>query len=154
MKDDEQIEEVGYRIKVDDLTFAALVSIYKTGSKLLNDIEEFLKPYNISHGRFSILLNLYEHLGRSLYPSDIADSLEISRPTVTGMLKKLVRDGLVTRVVDGDDARKSKIRLSKSGFALLEQIIPIYNKRVVMFGEGLNDEEKYKLIELLGKIRI
>lgn len=154
MKDGEQSEEVGYRIKVDDLTFAALVSIYKTGNKLLNDIEEFLKPYNISHGRFSILLNLYEHLGRSLYPSEIADSLEISRPTVTGMLKKLVRDGLVTRVVDGDDARKSKIRLSKSGFALLEQIIPIYNKRVVMFGEGLSDEEKYKLIELLGKIRI
>lgn len=154
MEDCQNSEEVGYRIKVDDLTFAALVSVYRTGGRLLNDIEEFLKPYNISHGRFSILLNLYEHLGRSLYPSEIADSLEISRPTVTGMLKKLVRDDLVIKVIDGEDARKSRIRLSKSGFALLEQIIPIYNERVVKFGEGLSDEEKYKLIELLGKIKI
>lgn len=136
------------------MSFWTLLSIYKTGSKLINDFEEFLKPFNISHGRFSILLTLYRYLETPLYPSHIAEALEISRPTVTVMLKKLVRDGQVLKVVDEADRRKSRVRLSKSGFELLERIIPFYNERIVNFASGLTEDEKRQLMELLAKVNI
>lgn len=154
MEENSSNDTVGYRIETDDLTFWTLLAIYKTGSKLINDIEEFLKPFSISHGRFSILLTLYRYLETPLYPSDIADALEISRPTVAVMLKKLVRDGQVIKVTDETDRRKSKLKLSKDGFTLLERIIPLYNERIIRFGSKLTEDEKKLLKELLAKVNI
>lgn len=154
MEENGSNNSVGYRIEVDDLSFWSLLAIYKTGSKLINDFEEFLKPFNISHGRFSILLTLYRYLDTPLYPSDIAEALEISRPTVAVMLKKLVRDGQVIKMADENDKRKSKLKLSKQGFQLLEKIIPVYNKQIVKFASNLTDDEKKLLMELLAKVNI
>lgn len=53
---------------------------------------------------------------------DLAELLLVSRPTVTVMLKKMERSGLVTREVDESDQRFTRIRLTEKGNELHERM--------------------------------
>lgn len=49
---------------------------------------------------------------------ELADGLHVSRPTVTVMLQKMEKSGLITRHTDEDDQRLTRIRLTDEGRAL------------------------------------
>lgn len=49
---------------------------------------------------------------------DIAAALEISAPTVTRLLQRMERSGLVERGTDPDDARQAAVRLTPVGVGL------------------------------------
>jgi DNA-binding MarR family transcriptional regulator len=142
----------GYIFKVDELSFYTLLRIVEAGKALQYDIEEFLKPFHISHGRFSILLTLYKYDGGPVSPSTLAAELNKKRPTITEMLKKLVHDALAVEIPDPGDGRKKRIKLGKEGFQLLERIIPVYNKRIMEMAKGLSEREKKLLMRLLSKL--
>lgn len=140
--------------EVDEFTFETLLTVLEKGNAMQNDIEEYLRPFNISHGRFSILLTLYKHLNDWVHPSYLADALNKRRPTITGMIKKLAADGFITEKDDEVDGRKKVIKLNENGYSLLSKIIPDYNKRIIQIGRYLTDDEKHMLIKLVRKIQI
>lgn len=149
-----------YHFQVDESGFYTLLRVWETGNALLNDLEEFLKGFGLSHGRFSILLTLYQKQvqnqdsGKAVAPSKIAGELKKQRPTISGMLRKLVDDKLVAEIPDSGDGRKKLLKLNSRGFKLLERIIPQYNKRIACFAGNLSEEERIQLRDLLAKIRI
>jgi DNA-binding MarR family transcriptional regulator len=49
---------------------------------------------------------------------DIAETLMLSAPTVTRMLQRMERSGLVERAADPDDARQTVVRLTPVGTGL------------------------------------
>ncbi|MBN2444383.1 MAG: MarR family transcriptional regulator, partial [Spirochaetales bacterium] len=142
----------GYLFEVDDESFYALLSVLEAGAALLYDVETFLKPFRISHGRFSILLTLYKYLGKPVSPSTIAEDVKKKRPTITGMLQKLVHDNLISEIPDPEDGRKKLVKLSKKGFQLLEKIIPVYNKRIISLAGSLSLKDKRQLMNLIAKL--
>ncbi len=142
------------RFEVDEFTFEALVGVLQKGMKMQNDIEEYLRPFKISHGRFSILLTLYEVMGQSISPSLIAEKLDKKRPTITGMLKKLVKDKMVIEVPDVEDGRRKLVKLGETGYVLLKSIIPEYNHKIMDIGSELTADEKKELKRLVAKIKI
>src|SRR5512145_2739356 len=115
------------KARLDDLTFYALLSVLQGGMWLLNDIEDFLKPYGISHGRFSILLALQQSAEEALISRQIAVMLGKSKPTVARMLERLASDGLIRLHGDRTDGRKKRIALTGKATALLGPIVPAYN---------------------------
>lgn len=139
---------------VDDFTFESLVGVLQKGTAMLNDIEEYLRKFNISHGRFSILLTLYSRLNGRFKPSELAQVLGKKKPTITGMLKKLVKDGYVQEIPDPDDLRSKCVKISNEGYKLLGEIIPDYNNRIIEIGKNLTDQEKKELKRLVDKINI
>lgn len=142
------------RFKVDGYTFETLLSVLEKGLAMQNDIEEYLRPYEISHGRFSILMTLYKHLNQWVNPSSIATELNKSRPTITGMIKKLLLDGLIDEKCDDSDGRKKVVKLNTKGYELLGEIIPDYNKRIISIGKNLSYQEKEELQKLVKKLNI
>ncbi len=142
------------KFDVDDFTFDSLLGVLQKGLAMQNDIEEYLRPFNISHGRFSILLTLSATMDESVCPSHLAEVLNKKRPTITGMMKKLVKDSMVIEVSDGKDARRKLVKLGQAGYDLLERIVPDYNNRIKFIGSGLTHDEKLELKRLVGKIKI
>ncbi len=53
---------------------------------------------------------------------DLAELLEVSRPTVTVMLQKMEKAGLVERRVDTDDQRYTRIYLTEDGWKAHEEM--------------------------------
>ncbi|MCD6571161.1 MAG: MarR family transcriptional regulator [Deltaproteobacteria bacterium] len=53
---------------------------------------------------------------------DLADNLDVSYPTVTGIIDRLVRAGYVIRSVDLKDRRIVNVRLSEKGVKMVRKI--------------------------------
>src|ERR1700741_1583723 len=54
--------------------------------------------------------------------SGLADAEHTSRPTMSGHVKRLEAEGLLTRVTDAEDGRRSGLTLTPSGQRKLDQI--------------------------------
>jgi len=137
---------------LDNLTFYSILGVLQGGMWLLNDIEEFLKQYNISHGRFSILLMILEAKGQPLQASAVAQKLGKSKPTITKMIDKLHQDIMITISPDKRDGRVKILTLTSKAVDFLTISIPEYNKRLMVMSADLSNDEKIQLMNILAKI--
>ena len=75
---------------------------------------------------------------------DLSQKTFLLAPSLTRILKALVRDGLVTRTPDPNDLRRVSIRLSKAGRSIYKNVSPdserLYREIEEQFGlQRLND---------------
>jgi DNA-binding MarR family transcriptional regulator len=138
--------------QLDNLSFYSMLSILQGGMWLLNDIESFLRKYNFSHGRFSILLSVLQSREKMIYPVEIAQALGKSKPTITKMIEKLRIEGFIQVLTDSTDRRAKRLKLTNKSYKLLNKIIPVYNRRIIEMSSGLSDDDKYQLMTLVAKI--
>jgi DNA-binding MarR family transcriptional regulator len=64
--------------------------------------------------RFDVLAALERHAG-GLKMSALSEFLMVSNGNVTGVVARLIEDGLVTRTVDQEDRRSATVRLTRKG---------------------------------------
>lgn len=136
---------------VDDYNFYSLLGIVQSGMWLQRDIEKYLQEFDISYGRFSILLSLLQ-TGTKANGTELARILGVSKTTSSKMLKKLVEDRLISVQSDEDDKRISYYALTKKGRDKLEAIVPGYLIRMRLIGSNISVEEKKALMRIINKI--
>lgn len=105
----------------------------------------------ISGGKFGVLIILYQK-NTALAPSELAKIAGVTRATISMMLARMKRDGLITEEADAQDGRQKHIRLTEAGLALMEEILPAYYQRVSALMGRLTESEQEELIRLLGKL--
>lgn len=86
-------------------------------------LETRLSAYNITATQYIVLTVLDEQDGISL--SQLGQQLYFDNPTITGIIDRMERDGLVERRRIADDRRVINIFLTEKSHALLEEIQPI-----------------------------
>ena len=69
-----------------------------------------LNKIGVSAGQLPVLLALYEQDG--LTQAELARAVNIEQPTMALTLRRMERDGLVTRTRDAKDARRSHVKLT------------------------------------------
>lgn len=137
---------------IDDYNFYSLLGIVQSGMWLQHDIELYLKDFDISLGRFSILLSIFETKDRRISGRDLSRKVGVSKTTISKMLKKLLEHGLINSYSTIQDKRIIKYELTKSGITKLHEIIPGYLMRMRIIGSNISVEEKKQLINILNKI--
>lgn len=105
----------------------------------------------ISGGKFGVLIILYQK-NTALAPSELAKIAGVTRATISMMLARMKRDGLITEEADAQDGRQKHIRLTEAGLALMEEILPAHYQRVSALMGRLTESEQEELIRLLGKL--
>jgi DNA-binding MarR family transcriptional regulator len=70
------------------------------------------------------VLTILEGAGRGMPPSEIADRMIVSRPTITGILDSLTRRRLVRSRKHPTDGRMQLVSISPSGHALVHRMRP------------------------------
>ena len=138
--------------KLDDLTFNTMLSVLQSGMWLLNDLETYLRPLDMSQARLSILLAITETSDGIISPKDIARITGKSRPAITRTIDSLSERGLLSINRDFEDGRRKKLTLTVKGQELLNTLIPTYNQRILAMCSRFTEEEKLLLGKLLGKI--
>ncbi len=138
---------------LDSLTFSSMFNVMQAGMWLLNDLEDYLRPKNLSQARLTVLLMLKEKGEGILNPAEIARMTGKTRPGITRMILRLEAEGLITVSKQEKDARSKSLQLSQEGELLLDEIIPAYNERIRSMSESLSEEDKELLNTLLKKIR-
>lgn len=108
----------------------------------------------LSVGRNAVLWAITRHPDKAgITPAEIADLLDITRATVTGLLAALEQDGLVTRVPSIEDRRKVHVRPTPKARKLIDTEWPLSSRDITVALEELTGREKEQLHRILRKIR-
>ena len=109
---------------------ALIRAIRPAMAAMMRAFEEDLRPVDLSHTEFIVLMYLSEAPGRAMRLSDLADLCLQSASAVGRTVRRLEADGLVRREQDPQDARSFNAVLTEAGRARLEQARPVHTASV------------------------
>jgi len=109
-----------------------------------------LDPYGIAGGQYLFLLTIYCNHGAS--QEKITDHLKIDKTTTAKAVKRLEKDGLVSRSVDEQDKRAYKVYLTEKAEALIPQIKQTMQAWEDLMLEEISEEEYTVLERVLQKM--
>jgi len=113
-------------------------------------IEQLLKPYNLTHLQFSILMNLYKNnvsTQKEMLKNTYGDEASITR-----VLDRLEAKGYIKRVRSEEDKRKKKLILTDEGTELMTKIIKYTGYINKELSKELNEDEEKEFLRLLQKV--
>jgi len=115
-----------------------------------NTLAKALKPYNITHEQWPLLIRLWIKDGIS--QKELSEKSFKDQPTTTRILDKLDRRGLIRRQANSADRRISLIYLTKEGQEIKDPLIPLARQALEQALEGLSEQEQTQLKNLLNRI--
>lgn len=118
--------------------------------------DDKLSEVGLSGPRWVLLMRLMaEELhngGEATSPTRLSRCQNVSKNTISALLRGLEDQGLVERALDPDDKRVFRIRLTRAGRQLIQATA---TENVLYFNDlvsGLSPAERAQLIELLAKL--
>jgi DNA-binding MarR family transcriptional regulator len=106
-----------------------LVAFLLVHSLLERRSEAFFQPYGLTGAQFNILNLLATRDGR-MEQAAVVDLLLVGKSSISIVLNRMVRDGLVKREEHPKDRRQVVLILTAKGRALWRKISPIYESGV------------------------
>ncbi len=107
-----------------------------------------LKRYNLTLTQCRVLAFLNKKCGQATQ-KEIEVFLEVSHPTIVGIISRMEQKGYVTSWIDGNDKRNKNVKLTKQAEILkkdMEQSIISNEQRML---KSLSDEDVNRLREML-----
>lgn len=105
---------------------------------------------NVRPAYMGVLLALWQEDGLKVLELSRRAGLEPS--TMTGLLDRMERDGLLSRTPDPDDRRAQRICLTPEGLAAREPIMKAVDETLAKLLAGIDEQELENLKRLLRKI--
>ena len=93
----------------------ALAAVRILGKKMHATMERWADHHGLSEGRFQILVRLQAVPDGRSTMGELAEMLEVTPRTITGLVDNLERDGLVKRVDDPNDRRSVYAEVTDKG---------------------------------------
>ncbi|MFX3636421.1 MAG: MarR family winged helix-turn-helix transcriptional regulator [Candidatus Pristimantibacillus sp.] len=109
-----------------------------------------LHDYDIYPGQPPLMFALKRGPGRS--QSELAKELDIKAATLTIMLNRMEKHGIVRREADSLDQRVSRIFLTDKGSSMLGEIHETLHRLEEQAMDGFNEEDQLLLRALLARI--
>jgi DNA-binding MarR family transcriptional regulator len=140
---------------LDPSACEAYLNVLRAGDEAYRRSEAFLSEHNMSPGRFTVMMLLYDKIGGRPIPqtpADLAEKAGCTRATITGLVDTLERDGLVTREHDSGDRRMMLVHLTPKGHSAIQEILPGHFKQMAAQMAPLSEHERKTLVRLLNKV--
>src|SRR6266481_6391309 len=126
----------------------ALAAVRILGKKLHAGMERWADRFGLSEGRFQILVRLHHQPSGRFAMGELAEMLDITPRTVTGLVDNLERDGLVRRVDDPSDRRSVYAELTEQGRERIETLWRETTGVQAALTHGLKESELIQLRHL------
>lgn len=117
-------------------------------------IKKVLEPHDISHAQFVImaLLLWFEKHQYDTTQVLIANWSRLDKMTVSKAVKKLVTQGLVTRVEHKIDSRAKTVSLTHRGKELVHKLVPMIEETDTAFFKTLPEQDQKSLTHILDRL--
>jgi DNA-binding MarR family transcriptional regulator len=109
------------------------------GRKITRYYKDSIASLGLTHGQFFMLVALFDE--DRLLPSQLADKTALDRPTTTGLLDRLERDGWIERRLDPSDRRVLRIHLTPKALQARETVLSIFAETNGQFLQRFSPEE-------------
>lgn len=140
---------------LDPSACEAYLHLLRSGDEAFRYAEAYFAECNLSRGRFTVLMFLFDKTkleAVSRTPAELAEMAGVTRATMTGLVDTLERDDLVRREPDKDDRRMMLVSLTPKGIERLKAILPEHYRRIAALMATLAEDERKTLVKLLNKV--
>lgn len=115
-------------------------------------IERQISDMGVHHSQHRTLMELIKRQDQALSQRELAAIMGVSPAAVTTILKKLEKEGYVSRSATDEDNRKNEIRITERGrSAVMESRAVFENTDRAMFA-GFSDDELSTLLSFMERI--
>ncbi len=111
---------------------------------------ERLEPLGITQPQFFLLIALLD--GDGVTVSELGARVAMDKSTLTGILDRLERDGLVERVENPSDGRSFVVRLTARARELEARLRAVYEETNAAFLSRLTPEERRVVQRVVAKL--
>lgn len=117
-------------------------------------LNQMMAKFDLTASQTFTMIYLFKSYEKKIQvkQKDIEREMDISNPTVTGILNRLESKGLIERVECKDDARAKNICVTKKALELDIVLREMFSENETQLVSSLNDDEKKQLNYLLEKI--
>jgi len=134
-------------------------SAFRSLIRTIGLLERVMQPYFARHGisgsQWSVLRALHRSAAEGdsgLRLTDLSELLLIRPPSVTGVVDRLERIGLVAREEVPDDLRARRICLTAKGRNLVHRILQAHDEQIDVVMGALTCSQQRELDGLLGRL--
>ena len=134
---------------------SAFRSLVRTYGLLKRVMEPYFARFGISGSQWSVLRTLHrcgEDGQHELRLSDLGNKLIVRPASVTGVVDRLQRMGLVDRVTAPDDQRVKHVSLTQRGDDLVRKVLEHHPRQIGAVLGGLSEPEQGELGRLLDRL--
>ncbi len=118
---------------------AAVTSVMRAQQVLLAHLNDALRPFGLTFPRYEALMLLLFTRNGSLPLGKVSERLQVHRTSVTNIVDKLERDGLVRRVPHAEDGRATLAEITPEGHRVARAATKALH--AIDFAMGALDEE-------------
>ena len=122
-----------------------LVALLLVESLMERRSESFFQGFGLTAAQFNIL-NLLGYHGTKMDQSSLVERLLVGKSTVSIVLNRMVRNGLVQRGKHLKDRRQVVLKLTPKGRSLWQKISPIYETNVEKIFGALPNSRRHQFI--------
>jgi DNA-binding MarR family transcriptional regulator len=110
------------------------------------------EEFGITLPKFDLLSQL-DRAGEGLTMGELSRRLMVTNGNVTGLIDRLVTEGLVVRQPSPHDRRAQVVRLTPAGKQAFDSMIPKHQDFIAERFQGISRAELAELHRLLGKLK-
>jgi DNA-binding MarR family transcriptional regulator len=125
--------------------------VLEAAGKLKKTAAELFKEFELSPAQFNVL-HLLSDQPHGLKAGELAVGLLVDPSNITGLLTRLVRDGLVEDVASPSDGRSRVVKLTTRGRARWEKAFAAYTRAVGKLESVLTANECAIMEKALSKL--
>ena len=126
--------------------------LVETYLAFLRKDDPHIRSLGLTSSQFDVIVTLGDTEGMTC--KDLSEKTLVTKGTLTGVLDRLQKKGLVERVPSRDDRRCTLIRLTPKGDARFRQVFPTHIRHLKPYFErALTTAEASKLRQLLLRLK-
>jgi DNA-binding MarR family transcriptional regulator len=110
------------------------------------------REFGVTLPKFDVMAALARREG-GMTMTEVSRFLMVSNGNVTGLVDRLVKEGLVVRIANQEDRRATFVRLTRKGLRLFETMAAAHERWVNEILAGFDDEKSEAMIGLLDALR-
>lgn len=114
--------------------------------------ERLKREFDTTLPRFDVMAALHR-APEGMLMSDLSRFLLVSNGNVTGIVDRLVSEGLVTRATRNGDRRTSMVRLTEAGAATFREIATAHEAWIGELLGGVSEDQAQRLAAMLKSFR-
>lgn len=109
--------------------------LIKSSRILKGALDKRLMEYGVTARQFSVLNQIAMRNG-DITSAEVAEKLEVDRPTISGVIHRLEKNGLLIKLENPEDRRSAFLALNGQGLEMVEEL------------RGVSDQVNRELFEI------
>ncbi|WP_300465022.1 MarR family transcriptional regulator [Desulfobacula sp.] len=138
----------------DDLEIneKVMVAIVKASEIFKKDSDAIFKNYGLTFSQYNALRVLNNSQGGQNSVTNASKIMIVSGPNMTGIAKRLEKNGFIIRKRDPNDERITLLEITPKGKQVLKNIKAVKDKNIMNYLKSFSEQEKKRVLVDLKQI--